>query len=125
MKERSASLIILLSGFVALVLLIGWSLVGTALGGTGAGHADNPYDHGAPGPKPNPYPDSPPPDEPGPKPRPRPETEDSDGDFIPDEDEPDYKTDIYDWDSDNDHLSDGNEDEVTDPNVVDTDNDGI
>jgi len=43
-----------------------------------------------------------------------------------DSQEPDHNTDAYDWDSDNDHLADSNEDgSTTDPNVVDTDNDGF
>ena len=50
---------------------------------------------------------------------------DSDGDFIPDTQEPGTNTDPWDWDSDNDHLADSNEGSHTDPNLEDTDNDGI
>jgi hypothetical protein len=143
-KERSASSLILLTLSIAFVLLIGWSVTGLVLGGTTQGGkdgtpsppegpGDDPYP-GPPGPpNPDPDPDPPPPDNPGPD-DPEPDdppnwptepVDDSDNDYIPDEDEPSHSTDQYDWDSDNDHLSDGNEDSSTDPNMKDSDNDGI
>jgi hypothetical protein len=105
------------------MLLLGWSIVGLALGGTGTGGSDTPENQGTPGPDP----DYPGPHDPGPYPDPDPPEpeDDSDGDFIPDTLEPVFKTDPFDWDSDNDHLSDGNEGGPTDPNLKDTDNDGI
>ena len=125
MKKRSITFKILLSALVAFVLLIGWSFVGPAMGGAGFGGSDGPKEV-PPNDPDSPGPDDPNPDYPRPHPpRPGPEEEDSDGDFIPDEDEPAHNTDQYDWDSDNDHLSDGNEGGPTDPNVKDTDNDGI
>jgi hypothetical protein len=144
MENKTATWYILLTALVGLMLLIGWGFVGPALGGTGAGGYEAPYNGGAPGkgdspnpdpnpgpgpnPPPPPPPDSPGPDDPNPDdpapPRPD-EREDSDGDLIPDELEPSHNTDQFDWDSDNDHLSDGNEGSYTDPNIKDTDNDGI
>ncbi|WP_455392466.1 hypothetical protein [[Eubacterium] cellulosolvens] len=125
MKTRSTTLTILSAALVALILLIGWSFVGPALGGSGTGSSDSPEDKGAPGPD-SPGPDDPNPDYPRPNPPPPPDPkDDSDGDFIPDDAEPYYETDQYDWDSDNDHLADGNEPGGTDPNLKDTDNDGI
>jgi hypothetical protein len=50
---------------------------------------------------------------------------DVDHDFIPDEDEPSHFTDQFDWDSDDDHLGDGAEMGSTDPNIMDTDDDGL
>lgn len=145
MKNRSTTATILLSALVAFLLLIGWSFVGPALGGTGAGGSEAPNNGGAPGhgdspnpdpgpPGPPPDPDSPGPDDPNPdkpenpddpKPNPPDEFEDSDGDFIPDILEPEHNTDQFDWDSDNDHLADGIESGFTNPNIKDTDNDGI
>jgi len=118
MKERSASAMILLTALVALCLLLGWSIAGFALGGTSPGGKDGdpsspegPGENPSPDPNPDPDPDPdpdpspPPPDNPGPddpepdepKPRPPEPREDSDGDFIPDDSEPDHKTDQYDF----------------------------
>lgn len=129
MRNRSATLTVLLSALIALVLLIGWSFVGPAMGGSGTGGSDGPKEE--PKEPDSPGPNDPNPDEPGPNPNPYPHPnppdpeEDSDGDFIPDELEPKYNTDQFDWDSDNDHLADSNEFGYTDPNIKDTDNDGI
>lgn len=144
MRNKSTTLPILMTALVGLIFLIGWSFVGPALGGTGMGGSEAPNNGGAPGkgdspnpdpnpgpnpdPNPDPGPDYPGPDEPNPDdppPDPPEPKEDSDGDLIPDEAEPDHNTDRYDWDSDNDHLADGNEIVGTDPNIKDTDNDGI
>lgn len=143
MKERSATSLMLLTAFIALILLLGWSITGPVLGGTTPGGkdgepsspegpSDEPGPPGPPDPNPDPDPDPDPdppwPDDPRPdEPRPRPpeQLEDSDGDFIPDDLEPNHKTDKYDWDSDDDHIADSHEDGNTNPNKRDTDNDGI
>jgi hypothetical protein len=141
MEGKSTTSMVLLTALISLLILISWSFVGTALGGSGKGGADRPENEI-------------PPDD---------EAEDDDdwdeendgseaeceaeaeseseseaepqavnevwldigSDFLPDDDEISCGTDQYDWDNDNDHLSDGIENTATDPNIFDTDNDGI
>ena len=49
MEDKGTTSVILLSALIALILLIGWSFVGPALGGTGAGSADGPDTEPDPG----------------------------------------------------------------------------
>lgn len=104
---------------------------GTSPGGDGEDSPNDSEEGG--GDEPNP--DNPPddddsptdPDKPGPPGPPTPTT-DSDGDLIPDLEEPELLTDPNDWDTDNDHLADGNEPGAgvgTNALTVDSDNDGL
>ena len=54
MRDKSATSTILLSALIAFVLLIGWSFVGPAFGGSGAGGKVEKDNGSAPGPDQNP-----------------------------------------------------------------------
>ena len=97
---------------------------GTSPGGEGGDQPNDGKDGNEPGPTAPDNPDNPKPPKPGP---PTPTT-DSDGDMVPDLQETDLLTDPNDWDTDNDHMADGNEPGTgigTQALVPDSDNDGI
>jgi hypothetical protein len=105
---------------------------GTSPGGEGGDQPNDGHGGDEPSEPDNPVPPDTPPDEPDnpkpPKPGPPTPTTDSDGDMVPDLLEPDLLTDPNDWDTDNDHLADGNEPGTgigTGALVPDSDNDGI
>jgi hypothetical protein len=105
---------------------------GSSPGGEGGDQPNDGKGGEEPGEPDNPVPPDTPPDNPDnpkpPKPGPPTPTTDSDGDMVPDLQEPNLLTDPNDWDTDNDHMADGNEPGSgigTEALVTDSDNDGI
>jgi hypothetical protein len=147
MKKNISISIILLFSLLTIVLLICWSMVGPVLGGSsfGGGDGGEPPDGGegegeaeseaeAEGAESESESEAEAESEAESESESESESEaeseseeerDSDHDFIPDSEEPKHITDMFDWDCDDDHLRDGVENGITDPNIQDTDNDGF
>jgi hypothetical protein len=146
MKNEMLKTIGLLTSLSVLVLLICWSFVGPAIGGTSEGGSDDPEqppgegegeaesEAEAEGAESESESEAEAESEAESESESESESEaeseseeelDRDNDFIPDIDEPGHITDPFDWDSDDDNLGDGVENGATDPNQWDTDNDGL